>query len=88
MLRFCVATQNLGYGLSRPIAVQGALKLKEITYPGCDSIFCSEFRHGPLSAVHDGCLDLFITAPRDEMMMINHVDKVTTRGGRAIALTS
>jgi glucosamine--fructose-6-phosphate aminotransferase (isomerizing) len=78
----------LGYGLSHPIALEGALKLKEITYAHCEGIFSSEFKHGPLSAVHDGYPVLFITAPGDEMMMINHVNEVTTRGGRAIALAA
>jgi glucosamine 6-phosphate synthetase-like amidotransferase/phosphosugar isomerase protein len=44
----------------------------------------SEFKHGPLSAVHDGYPVVFITAPGDEMMMINPVlrnrNEVTTRG--------
>jgi glucosamine--fructose-6-phosphate aminotransferase (isomerizing) len=79
---------HLGYGLTHPIALEGALKLKEITYAHCEGIFSSEFKHGPLSAVHDGYPVLFITAPGDEMMMINHVNEVTTRGGRAIALAA
>jgi glucosamine--fructose-6-phosphate aminotransferase (isomerizing) len=78
----------LGYGLTQPIALEGALKLKEITYAHCEGIFSSEFKHGPLSAVHDGYPVVFITAPGDEMMMINHVNEVTTRGGRAIALAA
>ena len=76
----------LGYGLTHPIALEGALKLKEITYAHCEGIFSSEFKHGPLSAVHDGYPVVFITAPGDEAMMINHVNEVTTRGGRAIAI--
>ena len=43
-------------------------------------MFSSEFKHGPLSAVHDGYPVLFITAPGDETMMINHVNEVTTAG--------
>ena len=78
----------LGYGLTHPIALEGALKLKEITYAHCEGIFSSEFKHGPLSAVHDGYPVVFITAPGDEMMMINHVNEVTTRGGQAIALAA
>jgi len=53
----------LGYGVTHPIALDGALKLKEITYAHCEGIFSSEFKHGPLSAVHDGYPVLFITAP-------------------------
>jgi glucosamine--fructose-6-phosphate aminotransferase (isomerizing) len=78
----------LGYGLTHAIALEAALKLKEITYAHCEGMFSSEFKHGPLSAVHDGYPVLFITAPGDEMMMINHVNEVTTRGGRAIAISA
>jgi glucosamine--fructose-6-phosphate aminotransferase (isomerizing) len=82
------AMHYLGYGLTHPIALEAALKLKEITYAHCEGMFSSEFKHGPLSAVHDGYPVLFITAPGDEMMMINHVNEVTVRGGRAIAVAS
>jgi glutamine---fructose-6-phosphate transaminase (isomerizing) len=78
----------LGYGISHAIALEAALKLKEITYAHCEGMFSSEFKHGPLSAVHNGYPVLFVTAPGDEMMMINHVNEVTTRGGRAIALAA
>jgi glucosamine--fructose-6-phosphate aminotransferase (isomerizing) len=78
----------LGYGISHPIALEGALKLKEITYAHCEGMFSSEFKHGPLSAVHDGYPVLFLTAPGDESMMINHVNEVTVRGGRTIALAA
>jgi glucosamine--fructose-6-phosphate aminotransferase (isomerizing) len=78
--------EYLGYGITHPIALEAALKLKEITYAHCEGMFSSEFKHGPLSAVHDGYPVLFITAPDDEMMMINHVNEVTVRGGRTIAV--
>ncbi len=78
----------LGYGLTHPIALEGALKLKEITYAHCEGIFSSEFKHGPLSAVHDGYPVVFIVAPGDEMMMINHVNEATVRGGRSIAIAA
>jgi glucosamine--fructose-6-phosphate aminotransferase (isomerizing) len=78
----------LGYGVTHPIALEGALKLKEITYAHCEGMFSSEFKHGPLSAVHDGYPVVFYTAPGDESMMINHVNEVTVRGGRAIAVAA
>jgi glucosamine--fructose-6-phosphate aminotransferase (isomerizing) len=76
----------LGYGLTHPIALEGALKLKEITYAHCEGIFSSEFKHGPLSAVRPGYPVTFITAPDDVAMMINHVNEVTCREGVAIAI--
>jgi len=78
----------LGYGLTHPIALEAALKLKEITYVHCEGMFSSEFKHGPLSAVHDGYPVLFLVAPDDEMMVINHINEVTTRGGRAVAIAA
>jgi glucosamine--fructose-6-phosphate aminotransferase (isomerizing) len=88
---------HLGFGLTHPIALEGALKLKEITRPAahCEGIrtprSSSEFKHGPLrpAAVHDGYPVIFITAPGDEAMTINPVlrnrNKVTTRGGPGAA---
>lgn len=82
------AMHFLGYGTTHPIALEAALKLKEITYAHCEGMFSSEFKHGPLAAVHDGYPVLFFTAPGDEAMMINHINEVTTRGGRAIAVAA
>jgi glucosamine--fructose-6-phosphate aminotransferase (isomerizing) len=78
----------LGYGLSHPIALEGALKLKEVSYAHCEGQFSSEFKHGPLAVVHDGYPVVFFTAPGDEMMMVNHVNEVTVRGGRAISIAA
>ncbi|MFH2039102.1 MAG: isomerizing glutamine--fructose-6-phosphate transaminase, partial [Chloroflexota bacterium] len=44
---------TLGYGSTYPIALEGALKLKEITYAHCEGMLSTEFKHGPLSAVSD-----------------------------------
>jgi len=74
----------LGYGLTLGMAMEGALKLKEVSYAHCEGMLSAEFKHGPLSAVYDGYPVLFITAPDDAKMMINHVNEVTCRGGRAI----
>lgn len=78
----------LGYGLTLGAAMEGALKLKEITYAHCEGMLSSEFKHGPLSAVHDGYPVVFVTAPDDAAMMVNHVNEVTCRGGRAIAVAA
>jgi glucosamine--fructose-6-phosphate aminotransferase (isomerizing) len=55
---------HLGYGIRHPIALEGALKLKEITYAHCEGIFSSEFKHGPLPAAHAGYPMIFIMAFR------------------------
>ncbi len=76
----------LGYGETLGVAMEGALKLKEITYLHCEGMLSAEFKHGPLSAVFDGYPVLFVNAPQDAAMMVNHVNEVTCRGGRAIAV--
>ncbi|MDL1944445.1 isomerizing glutamine--fructose-6-phosphate transaminase, partial [Chloroflexi bacterium CFX2] len=51
----------LGYGATYPIALEGALKLKEITYAHCEGMLSTEFKHGPLSAVSKGFPILFVS---------------------------
>lgn len=76
----------LGFGITHPVAKEGALKLKEITYMHCEGIFSSEFKHGPLSAVVKDYPVAFITAPDDAEMMINHINEVTCRDGKALII--
>ena len=76
----------LGYGLTYPIALEGALKLKEVTYTHCEGMLSTEFKHGPLSAVHDGYPVIFVTGPEDVPLLISGINETTCRGGRAIAI--
>jgi glucosamine--fructose-6-phosphate aminotransferase (isomerizing) len=76
----------LGYGLTYPIALEGALKLKEITYAHCEGILSTEFKHGPLSAVEEGYPVLFVVGPEDVPLLVSGINETTTRGGRAIAI--
>ncbi len=75
----------LGYGLTYPIALEGALKFKEITYADCEGILSTEFKHGPLSAVHEGYPVLFVAGSEDSAVLVSGINEVTCRGGRAIA---
>lgn len=76
----------LGYGLTYPIALEGALKLKEITYAHCEGMLSTEFKHGPLSAVSENFPVLFVTGPEDVPVVVSGINEVTCRGGRAIAI--
>jgi len=76
----------LGYGATYPIALEGALKLKEITYAHCEGMLSTEFKHGPLSAVDDGFPILFLAGPEDIPLIVSGINEVTCRGGRAIAI--
>jgi glucosamine--fructose-6-phosphate aminotransferase (isomerizing) len=76
----------LGYGATYPIALEGALKLKEITYAHCEGMLSTEFKHGPLSAVTKGFPVLFAVGPQDVPQIVSGINEVTCRGGRAIAI--
>ncbi|MGD9841023.1 MAG: SIS domain-containing protein, partial [Candidatus Bipolaricaulis sp.] len=76
----------LGYGLTYPIALEGALKMKEVTYAHCEGMLSTEFKHGPLSAVTDGYPVIFVAGPEDVARIVSGVNEVTCRGGRAIAI--
>jgi glucosamine--fructose-6-phosphate aminotransferase (isomerizing) len=76
----------LGYGATYPIALEGALKLKEITYAHCEGMLSTEFKHGPLSAVSQDYPVIFIAGPEDVPLILSGINEVTCRGGRAIAI--
>jgi glucosamine--fructose-6-phosphate aminotransferase (isomerizing) len=76
----------LGYGLTYPIALEGALKLKETTYLHCEGMLSTEFKHGPLSAVEEGFPVLFVAGQEDVNLIISGINETTTRGGRAIVI--
>jgi glucosamine--fructose-6-phosphate aminotransferase (isomerizing) len=76
----------LGYGLTYPIALEGALKLKEVTYAHCEGMLSTEFKHGPLSAVDDGYPVIFVAGPEDVPLLVSGINETTCRGGRAIVI--
>jgi len=76
----------LGYSATYPMALEGALKLKEITYAHCEGMLSTEFKHGPLSAVTDGFPVIFMAGPQDTPLIISGINEVTCRGGDAIAI--
>jgi glucosamine--fructose-6-phosphate aminotransferase (isomerizing) len=76
----------LGFGATYPMALEGALKLKEITYAHCEGMLSTEFKHGPLSAVTKGFPVLFDAGPLDVPQIVSGINEVTCRGGRAIAI--
>ena len=76
----------LGYGATYAMALEGALKLKEITYAHCEGMLSTEFKHGPLSAVTDGFPVFFVAPPEGVPLIVSGINEVTCRGGRAIAI--
>ena len=77
---------SLGYGTTYPMALEGALKLKEITYSHCEGMLSTEFKHGPLSAITEDFPVLFAVSPEDVPVIVSGINEVTCRGGRAIAV--
>jgi glucosamine--fructose-6-phosphate aminotransferase (isomerizing) len=77
----------LGYGLTYPIALEAALKLKEITYAHCEGMLSTEFKHGPLSAVYDGYPVIFLAGSEDIPLIVSGINEVTCRGGKAIVVS-
>jgi glucosamine--fructose-6-phosphate aminotransferase (isomerizing) len=76
----------LGYGATYPIALEGALKLKEITYAHCEGMLSTEFKHGPLSAVTAGFPIVFVAGPADIPLIISGINEVRVRGARTITI--
>lgn len=76
----------LGYGATYSMALEGALKLKEITYAHCEGMLSTEFKHGPLSAITEGFPVLFLAGSDDVPLIVSGLNEVTCRGGRAIAI--
>jgi glucosamine--fructose-6-phosphate aminotransferase (isomerizing) len=77
----------LGFGINHGIALEGALKIKEVTYHHCEGMYSSEFKHGPLSIVRAGYPVIFVTVPEDAHMVISHINEVGCREGRIIVIS-
>jgi len=76
----------LGYGATYPIALEGALKLKEITYAHCEGMLSTEFKHGPLSAVSKGFPIIFVSDGSANPLIISGINEVKVRGARTIVI--
>ncbi|HEU5182973.1 MAG TPA: glutamine--fructose-6-phosphate transaminase (isomerizing) [Gemmatimonadaceae bacterium] len=79
----------LGRGYSFPAALEGALKLKEISYIHAEGYPAAEMKHGPIALIDENMPVVFI-APHDSVFdkVCSNIQEVKARGGRVIALTS
>jgi len=79
----------LGRGINYPIALEGALKLKEISYIHAEGYPAGEMKHGPIALI-DERLPVVAIAPDDHVFekMIGNVQEAKARGGSVIAITS
>ena len=79
----------LGRGYSFPTALEGALKLKEISYIHAEGYPAAEMKHGPIALIDEKMPVVFIT-PHDAVFdkVVSNVQEVKARGGRVIAITT
>ena len=79
----------LGRGINMPIAYEGALKLKEISYIHAEGYPAGEMKHGPIALV-DKDLPVLVIAPKDAWYekMISQIEQAKARGGQVIAVAT
>ena len=88
--RFLRTTKNalyLGRGVNFPVALEGALKLKEISYIHAEGYPAAEMKHGPIALIDENMPVVFI-APRDAVhsKIVSNIEEVKARGGKVLAL--
>ncbi len=78
----------LGRGTNFPLALEGALKLKEISYIHAEGYAAGELKHGPIALI-DEKMPVIVVAPYDEIFekTVSNMQEVAARGGRIILLT-
>ena len=78
----------LGRGYSFPIALEGALKLKELSYLHAEGYPAGEMKHGPLALIEEG-LPVIVIAPKDKYFekTISNMQEVIARGGKILIIT-
>ncbi len=78
----------LGRGINYPIALEGALKLKEISYIHAEGYAAGELKHGPIALIDEN-VPVIVIAPHDELYdkTISNMEEVAARGGKIVLLT-
>jgi len=79
----------LGRGVNFPVALEGALKLKEISYIHAEGYPAAEMKHGPIALIDEN-MPVVCVAPQDPVYakVVSNMQEVKARGGRLIAITS
>jgi glutamine---fructose-6-phosphate transaminase (isomerizing) len=78
----------LGRGISYPIALEGALKLKELSYIHAEGYAAGELKHGPIALIDEN-VPVIVIAPHDELFdkTVSNMQEVAARGGAIILIT-
>ena len=79
----------LGRGINYPVALEGALKLKEISYIHAEGYAAGELKHGPIALIDEN-VPVIVVAPVDDLFekTISNVQEVAARGGQIILITN
>jgi glucosamine--fructose-6-phosphate aminotransferase (isomerizing) len=79
----------LGRGMNYPVALEGALKLKEISYIHAEGYPAGEMKHGPIALI-DEELPVVVLAPKDSLYekILSNIEEVKSRGGKIIIITN
>ncbi len=79
----------LGRGCNFPVALEGALKLKEISYIHAEGYPAAEMKHGPIALIDEN-MPVVCIAPTDSVYkkVVSNIEEIKTRGGRVIAITT
>ena len=87
-----VARENwlfLGRGVNYPVAMEGALKLKEISYIHAEGMPAAEMKHGPIALIDDGMPVVFIATRNSQYeKVVSNIEEVRSRGGHVIAVAT
>ena len=79
----------LGRGFNYPVALEGALKLKEISYIHAEGLPAAEMKHGPIALINDGMPAVFIaTAGPQYDKILGNIEEVRARGGKIIVVAT
>jgi glucosamine--fructose-6-phosphate aminotransferase (isomerizing) len=78
----------LARGINYPIALEGALKMKEVSYLHAEGYPAGEMKHGPIALIEKG-LPVVVIAPSNDLFdkIYSNIEEIKARGGRIIALT-
>ena len=78
----------LGRGISYPLALEGALKLKEISYIHAEGYAAGELKHGPIALIDEN-VPVIVVAPADELFekTVSNMQEVAARGGKIVLLS-
>ena len=79
----------LGRGYNYPVALEGALKLKEISYIHAEGMPAAEMKHGPIALIDSGMPVVFVATRNSQYeKVVSNIEEVRSRGGHVIAVAT